>query len=115
MASMHWIDYVIFVAFLASSLGIGVYHSVTGGRQKTTQEFIMANRKLHVIPTVLSLLASYQSAIMILGNTAEMYNWGIQAWVVGLVMTVISIIIAERLFVPWLYPLKLVSVYEVQF
>ena len=112
-AVLHWLDYIIFVAFLAASLGIGIFHSLTGGQQKTTQEFIMADRKLHVIPTMMSLLASYQSAIMILGATAEMYNWGIQAWVIGVIATVLSIFLAERLFVPWIYPLKLTSTYEV--
>ncbi|ELU15287.1 hypothetical protein CAPTEDRAFT_171192 [Capitella teleta] len=112
MASLHWVDYLIFVSFLLVSVCIGVYHSLTGGRQKTTQEFLMADRKLSVLPTMLSLLASYQSAIMILGNTAEMYNWGIQAWVVGLLAILLSTIIAERLFVPWIYPLGLTSTYE---
>ena len=78
MASLHWADWLIFVTFLLVSLGIGVYHAVTGGKQRTTQEFIMANRKLNVLPTMLSLLVSYQSAIMVLGLTAEMYTRGIQ-------------------------------------
>ena len=111
--TMHWLDYFIFIAFLAASLGIGIYHSLTGGRQKTTQEFIMANRKLKVLPTMISLVASYRSAIMILGQTAEMYNWGIQAWVIGDLVWIASNILTERLIVPWIYPLKLTSSFEV--
>src|SRR5678816_1708257 len=76
MDYLTWPDYLILVAFFVISIGIGVYHAFTGGRQKTTTEFIMANRSLKVLPTSLSLLVSYLSAIMILGNTAEMYSYG---------------------------------------
>jgi hypothetical protein len=49
----HWVDYVIFVLFLAISMGIGLFFSLTGGRQKTTEEFIMADRTLKVKQTSL--------------------------------------------------------------
>jgi Na+/proline symporter len=111
--AMQWPDYVILAAFLGISLGIGVYHSLTGGKQRTTQEFIMANRKLGIIPTALSLFVSFKSAIMILGLTSEMYTFGIQYMIWGCVASAVSILIAERLFVPWLYPLKLVSINDV--
>ena len=75
MHSLHWFDYFILAAFLLVSVGIGVYHALTGGRQRTTSEFIMANRKLQVIPTVISMMVSFQSAIMILGIVAEMYRY----------------------------------------
>jgi len=110
---LHWADYLVLVVFLAISLGIGVYHSLTGGRQKTVAEFIMANRRLKVIPTTISLLVTFQSAITLLGGPAEVYSYGIQYIIFSSVAIAPSIFIAERLIVPWLYPLKLVSVYEV--
>ena len=75
MASLHWLDVMILGIFLLISIGIGIYHALTGGRQRTTAEFIMANRKLQVIPTVISMMVSFQSAIMILGTVAEMYRY----------------------------------------
>ena len=45
----HWADYVIFTVFLVISMGIGLYYALTGGKQRTTEEFIMADRKLQVI------------------------------------------------------------------
>jgi len=110
---LGWPDYVILAVFLAISLGIGVYHALTGGRQHTTLEFIMANRRLRVLPTTISLLVSFQSAVKILGLTAEMYQYGIQflVWIpVGYSMT---IILSERLVIPWIYPLQLVSINDV--
>ncbi|KAK2187086.1 hypothetical protein NP493_179g00021 [Ridgeia piscesae] len=112
MTSMHWLDYAIFLALLVVSLGIGVYHGCTGGRQKTTAEFLLANRNLKVIPTVISLLVSFQSAILILGMVAEMYTFGITFWPTYVLSVSISLVIVERLFVPWFYPLKLTSVFE---
>ena len=44
----HWADYLIFVLVLLISVIIGIYHAATGGRQRTTEEFIMANRQLKV-------------------------------------------------------------------
>jgi len=108
--TLEWPDYVVLAVFLAISLGIGVYHSLTGGRQRTTEEFIMANRRLGVIPTTLSLFVSFQSAIMMLGLTAEMYMYGIQLMVWIPIAYAVAFLLGERFIIPWLYPLKLVSV-----
>jgi len=109
---LKWADYLIFVGFLVISLAIGIYHSLTGGRQKTVAEFIMGNRRLKVIPTAISLLVSFQSAILLLGMTAEMYCYGIQYVIFGLISVVLAVVVVERFIVPWLYPLKLVSIYD---
>src|SRR5688572_18478660 len=113
MDYLSWPDYLILVAFLVISVGIGVYHSLTGGRQKTTSEFIMANRTLKVLPTAMSLLVSFQSAITILGMTAEMYSYGSQFLIMAMFSFTLGIILATQVAVPWLYPMKLVSVNEV--
>jgi len=110
VATLYWADYVILAAFLALSIAIGVYHSLTGERQRTTDDFIMANRRLTVVPTALSMFVSYQSAIAVLGFTAEMYMHGTQMVVWGPVGYAATCFLAERLVVPWLYPLRLVSI-----
>jgi Na+/proline symporter len=113
LTSLHWPDYVILAAFLLASLGIGLYHSLTGGRQKTTQEFIMANRKLGILPTAMSLFVSFQSAIVILGTTAEMYQFGVQYLIWEPIAVSLAILMTERLMVPWIFPLKLISINDV--
>src|SRR5688572_18174967 len=115
MDYLSWPDYLILVAFFVISFGIGVYHSLTGGRQKTTSEFIMANRSLKVLPTALSLLVSFQSAILILGMTAEMYSYGSLYIVLMLITIILAISLTMQVAIPWLYPLKLVSVFEVSY
>jgi len=111
---LHWADYLILVAFLVISLGIGIYHSLTGGRQRTIAEFIMANRRLKVIPTSISLLVSFHSAMLYLGLTFEMYCFGIQYLIYFIATAPLAFIFIERIIVPWLYPLKLVSIYDVR-
>ena len=51
----HWADYLIFAVFLTISIGIGLFFSLTGGRQKTTEEFIMADRSLKVSVVLISV------------------------------------------------------------
>jgi hypothetical protein len=46
--ALHWADYLILVLFLCISIGIGIYQACSGGRQKTTSEFIQGDRQLKV-------------------------------------------------------------------
>ena len=105
-------DYTILVAVVLLPLGIGLYHSRTGGRQRTPEEFILNNRKLKVLPTLLSFVVSYQSAISVLHAPAEYYQWGTPMWLVGDMLTMFTIWLVERLIVPVFYKLRLTSVYE---
>jgi len=114
VGTLEWPDYAILAVFLAVCLGIGVYQSLTGGRQHTMSEFIMADRRLRVVPATVSLLVSYQSAVMVLGLAAEMYQYGIQYVVWTPVGFLITMIVSERLVVPWIYPLQLVSINDVR-
>ncbi|CAH1788558.1 unnamed protein product [Owenia fusiformis] len=104
-------DYVIFAIFILASLGIGVYYALSGGRQQTTKEYLTADKQLKIIPTALSLLVSFQSAIMILGYPAEMYMRGAQIYV-GNIGLLIGTILTTRLWVPLFYKLKITSTFE---
>ena len=73
----------------------------------------MANRRLKVLPTAISMVVSDQSAIMVLGYTAEMYSYGVQLLIFDVLGFVLNIMFVERIIIPWLYPLKLVSVNDV--
>ena len=57
----RWYDYVIFAATLAISLGIGIYYALTGGKQKTTKEYLLANRNMGTFPVALSIYVSHIS------------------------------------------------------
>ena len=54
----------------------GIYHSFTGRKQKTTDEYLRGGGAIGVLPATLSLSISYMSLIMVLGYPAEMYTFG---------------------------------------
>lgn len=111
---LHWGDYVIMTIFLSISFAIGIYHSLTGDKQRTTTEFIMANRNLSVIPTAISMLMSYISAILIIGHTAEIYDYGTMFvfWIA--LADIVGGIFLVLVVIPWIFPLQLVSMYDVR-
>lgn len=61
-------DYVVFAIVLLISLGIGVYYAIVGRKTQSTAEFLMASRSMGTLPVALSLLASFMSAITLLGR-----------------------------------------------
>lgn len=105
-------DYVVFGIVLVVSAGIGLFYAFTGGKQRTTQEFLMADRNMKLLPIAISILVSFISAIMILGTAAEMHTAGTEYWMLAWGMSM-SNVMAALLFVPLLHPLKLTSSYEV--
>lgn len=105
------VDYVIFAILLAASMGIGLYYALSGGRQRTTQEFLLADRSMRCLPVSLSLIASFQSAVAIIGVPAEIYTHGTQYWFIGCAY-VLGLLIPAHVFIPVLYRLQLSSAYQ---
>ncbi|XP_060947081.1 sodium-dependent multivitamin transporter-like [Limanda limanda] len=105
------VDYVIFALLLVASAGIGLFYAFYGGRQRTTQEFLMADRSMSLLPVSLSLLASFQSAVSILGEPSEVYTFGTQYWFLGC-SYFLGLLIPAHIFIPIFYRLRLSSAYE---
>ncbi|XP_062610230.1 sodium-coupled monocarboxylate transporter 1-like [Saccostrea cucullata] len=105
------VDWAVFSGLLIISACIGVYYALAGGKQKTTKEFLMANRNLKIVPVAVSILVSFLSAILILGAPAEMYTKGTQYYLY-LFGQMTAAALAAVLFVPLFYPLKLTSMYQ---
>ncbi|KAH9414402.1 hypothetical protein DERP_014423 [Dermatophagoides pteronyssinus] len=108
---LQWLDYLVFITMLLISLCIGVYHRMTGGRQKTTAEYLLADKSMGVLPVSFSLMASFMSAITLLGVSAEVYFYGAQFILIN-ISYIIGSPIAAYVFLPIFYKLKLTSVYE---
>ncbi|RUS91210.1 hypothetical protein EGW08_001016 [Elysia chlorotica] len=107
----HVIDYVVFGVTIFISLGIGVFHAIAGRRKNNTTEYILGGRSLGFIPTAISLIASFESSIMMLGLPAEAYLHGFQFvwWIVGMCL---SQLLAINVVVPLIHPLGITSAYE---
>ncbi|KAM8726653.1 solute carrier family 5 member 6a isoform 1-T3 [Acanthopagrus schlegelii] len=113
VVQMHFttVDYVIFALLLVASTGIGLFYAFSGGRQRTTQEFLMADRSMSCLPVSLSLLATFQSAVAILGAPSEVYTFGTQYWFLGC-SYFLGLLIPAHVFIPVFYRLRLSSAYE---
>ena len=105
-------DWVVFVAMLVFSAAIGIYFAFAGGTDKTSEELLMGKRSMGFLPIAISIIVSFQSAILVLGVPAEMYTQGVM-YVIGDVGYFLGGVLATFVFIPLFYPLQLTSVYEV--
>jgi len=106
-------DYVVFAILLVLSSGIGLYFAfVSRKKVATTDDYLMAGRSMGVWPVALSLLASFMSAITLLGTPAEIAIFGTQYWLIGIAYCMV-IPITNYVFLPVFYRLNLTSVFEV--
>lgn len=104
-------DYVIVAIVLIISILIGLYYRFVGTKQSTTTEYLLADRSMSATPVAFSLMASFMSAITILGVSMEIYQYGTMFVIIN-VSYVISTPIAAYLILPVFYRLKTASVYE---
>ncbi|XP_022250400.1 sodium-coupled monocarboxylate transporter 1-like [Limulus polyphemus] len=104
-------DYVVFAGMLTVSAAIGIYYACSGSKQSTTKEFLMGNRSMSVFPVSMSVLASFMSAITLLGTPAEVYQYGTQYWMI-IISYFFVIPMSAHLYLPIFYNLGLTSAYE---
>lgn len=105
------VDYVVFGLLLFLSLVIGLYHACRGWGRHTVGELLLADRKMGCLPVALSLLATFQSAVAILGAPSEIYRFGTQYWFLGC-SYFLGLLIPAHVFIPVFYRLHLTSAYE---
>lgn len=105
------VDYIIFALMLVISASIGVYFRFAGGKQKTTEEFLLAGKDMGILPVAFSLMASFLSAITVIGIPAEMYKFGIHLALLN-VGFVIGTVLSSYLFVPVFFNMQASTAYE---
>jgi Na+(H+)/acetate symporter ActP len=76
-----------------------------------TSEYLMANASMKTLPIAFSLLASVYSASSLLGMPAEVYQYGIQFWIVVFSQS-LSPIIGAFVTVPFFAKFKVLSIFE---
>ncbi|EDV35857.1 uncharacterized protein Dana_GF12676 [Drosophila ananassae] len=104
-------DAAVLISILAVSALIGIYYRYTGGKQKTTQEYLMADQSMTTFPVSFSLMASFMSAITLMGVSKESYEFGTMFCVINISYW-ISTPIAANIFLPVFYKMRITSVYE---
>ncbi|XP_006835264.1 PREDICTED: sodium-dependent multivitamin transporter [Chrysochloris asiatica] len=110
-STFSFVDYVVFVLLLVLSLAIGLYHACRGWGQHTIGQLLLADRKMGCFPVALSLLATFQSAVALLGVPSEIYRFGTQYWFLGC-SYFLGLLIPAHIFIPVFYRLHLTSAYE---
>ncbi|XP_019638104.1 PREDICTED: sodium-coupled monocarboxylate transporter 1-like [Branchiostoma belcheri] len=104
-------DYVVFAIMLCISAGIGIFYAFKGGGQKSTKEFLLADRSMSVPPVAMSLLASFMSAITVLGTPAEVYTYGTMFWMFWITY-MIMVMVSAHFYLPVFFDLGVTSAYE---
>lgn len=105
------LDYIIFAALLCFSASIGLFYAIKDRRKNNTKDFLLAGGNMSAIPVGLSLLASFMSAITLLGTPAEMYQYTTMYWWIGLGYF-FTILAATHIYIPIFYNLRVTSSYE---
>ncbi|KAF1445546.1 SC5A5 protein, partial [Pygoscelis papua] len=104
-------DYGVFGLMLLISTGIGLFHGLAKGGQKTSEDFFTGGRRMSALPVGLSLSASFMSAIQVLGVPAEAYRYGAKfLWMC--MGQLLNTLLTAQLFLPVFYRLGLTSTYE---
>ncbi|KAM3967362.1 putative sodium-dependent multivitamin transporter [Aphomia sociella] len=104
-------DYLIMAATMLASVAIGVYFRFSGGKQKTNEEYLMADRNMSIFPVAVSLMASFMSAITLLGVSAENYYYGMQFVVINISYVLATPVIC-KFYLPVFFGLQKTSTYE---
>lgn len=105
-----WADYAVFGAMLAVSAIIGIFYGCFGKKQDTN-EFLMAGKSMTTFPVAMSLIASFMSAITLLGTPSEVYQFGFIYWLIGFSYFLVMPS-AAYLYFPVFYKLQVTSCYE---
>ncbi len=105
---MHIVDLTIIILYLCATALIPV---IVAKRQKSKEDFMMAGRRMHWLPLALSGVAASFSAISLLGVPGFVLAHDLK-YLPTLFVGILSIPVVFFLVVPFLYKLRLVSVYE---
>ena len=111
---LHALDYVVLAVMLVISAVIGVYVAFTGGRQRTSAEYLLGNRQMNFFTVGLSVMISFASAIGLMALPTEIYLFGTTYWWTVLSM-VAGAILAANTILPVYYRLGISSIYTVCF
>ncbi len=103
---LDFVDYIVIGAALVLSAGIGMYYR----RQANAAEYMVANGTMSPLPVAFSLMASFMSAITLLGVTNENYAFGTQFVVINLAY-ILGTPIAAYLYIPTFFRLDSPSAY----
>ncbi|GFN86217.1 sodium-coupled monocarboxylate transporter 2 [Plakobranchus ocellatus] len=105
------VDYVLFVLTLVISAGIGVFYAILDRNRNTPKDFLLGGRNMSVLPVALSLMVTFMSAMTLLGNPAEIYNYHTMFWWL-VAAFLLAMTFAAHVFIPFFYRLGVTCTFE---
>lgn len=105
-------DFIVFTLFLLIPIFVGLFFALRGGKQRTTNEFLLADKKLQSWLVAISLVASYFSSLTLMGTAAEVFSYGLQYIMLALLSFWTVAGAVHTVFIPMFHRLKVVSVNE---
>ena len=115
-AILHWSDYIMVCCTLIGALILGVYFGIIRRRNTNSLEsYFLGARNMGLVPVTVSLVASFYSAILILGAPGEVYSQSgvmiaYEAFGIG-----VGVFLAGMTFLPLMYKAKVATTFEVNF
>ena len=94
-------------------IAVGFVFACRGQRQKTTTEFLFADKNSRSWILALSLVASYFSSVLLLASVAQVFSFGLQYIILALFAYWFVAAVAHVIFIPMFHRLKVTSVNEV--
>ncbi|XP_015835571.1 sodium-coupled monocarboxylate transporter 1 isoform X2 [Tribolium castaneum] len=109
--TFSWPDYLVLGTMLLVSCGIGVFYGFIGEKHSSSDDFLLGGSSMGTFPMAMSLAASFITAIELLGNPAEMYNYGTQFLMICCAF-ILVVPLTARFYLPLFMELRLTSSYE---
>lgn len=106
------VDYVLFGLTLLLSSVIGVYLAIKHRKASSSAEYLLASRTLPWFPIFVSMVASFFSAVAVMGFPAQIYATGI-TFSLHAFCFILPIVLCAEVLTPLFRNLSLVSVNEV--
>lgn len=107
-ATFSTLNYIILALYLAAMIAIGILFA---GRQKTTEDFFLAGRRMPWLVVGMSMYASLTSAITFMALPATAYGENISFIVVSFISPVVAPVLI-LLFYPFYQRLRVTTSYE---
>ncbi|KAK8757991.1 hypothetical protein V5799_004378 [Amblyomma americanum] len=104
-------DYAVLALLLALSVSIGVWVAWQDRRRQSSRNFLTARGQLGWLPVSLSMMASFFSAVNVLGLPAQVFMWGSVLWM-GVFATSAGVLLSAYVFLPVYHGLDVTSINE---
>lgn len=78
---------------------------------KELDEYLLGSRKMSVFPVAMSLVASYVSAVTVIGTPTDIYYYGSQYWMIIFSVILMGVVVSY-VYLPVFQKLRLNSSYQ---